>query len=100
MTGTDGVGYIYFEAYNLTPGGRYTTTVNLRPRDEEEREDFTLTFSGGVAEGSSVARRVLRLDLDQTAPGAYTMEIVVRDEGSGQSTLPHNTDIIVQSSEP
>ena len=96
-TGMDGVGYIYFEAYNLTPGGRYTTTVRLEPRDDDDGDEFTLTYAGDVGEGNRVAKRVLRLDLDETAPGPYGMEITVKDEESGRSTLPYTTEIIVQS---
>lgn len=96
-TGSDGVGFIYFEAYNLTPGGRYTTAVRLMPRDDEEAEEFSLTYAGDVGEGNTVARRILRLDLDETPPGTYSMEIIVTDEESGQSALPHASEIVVQN---
>ena len=98
MMGRDGVGFIYFEAYNLAPGGRYTTTVRLEPKDDDDAEDFTLTYAGDAGEGNTVAKRVLRLELHDTKPGWYTMEITVKDEQSGQTTLPHATDVVVPSS--
>ena len=33
MTGPDGLAYVYFEAYNLTPGGRYETRVRFEPEE-------------------------------------------------------------------
>jgi hypothetical protein len=96
FTGPDGAAFVYFEAYNLTPGGTYVTRVRLEP--EEDGEAFDLSFPGDVPGNGSVTRRMLRLDLDQTDPGRYRMEVTVLDEGSGNTTLPFNTRITVHRS--
>jgi hypothetical protein len=42
-----------------------------------------------------MAGRLLRLELYDTRPGAYTMTVTVTDEGSGLATLPYHTRITV-----
>ena len=37
LTGADGVGYVYFEVYNLTPGGQYTDADPPRTRGQRLR---------------------------------------------------------------
>lgn len=94
-TGAGGIAYVYFEAYNLTPGGDYETRVRFFPAGGDG-ETFDLTFGGEVPfEGAPRTRRVLRLELDDTEPGPYEMSVTVTDGETGQSTLPLSTAIAV-----
>lgn len=99
LTGSDGVAYVYFEAYNLSPGGRYETRVRFEP-EAREGEAFDLTFTGEApVAGAPRTRRTLRLDLADAESGAYDMTVTVTDAESGESTLPHTTSIVVSGSE-
>jgi GWxTD domain-containing protein len=101
VTGADGVGYIYFEVYNLTPGGQYTTQVRLEPEGGDAEDAFELSFPGdGATDTSRMARRLLRLDLSDTEPGSYVMQVSVTDEATGASTLPHYTSVMVNRTVP
>ncbi len=94
-TGNDGVAYVYFEAYNLTPGGKYETRVTFSPEDDGD-ESFDLTFAGEVPfVGAPRTRRILRLELGDTKPGIYEMSVTVKDVESGRETLPLKTAIVV-----
>lgn len=94
-TGPDGIAYVYFEAYNLTPGGQYETRFRFSPEDGSG-ESFDLTFGGEVPfEGAPRTRRILRLELDDTPPGMYSMSVTVTDGETGLSTLPLSTTIVV-----
>lgn len=95
ITGADGVAFVYFEAYNLTPGGRYETRVTFEP-EGRRGEAFDLAFPGEVPfEGAPRTRRTLRLDLTDAEPGAYEMSVTVTDGETGRETLPHTTSIVV-----
>ncbi|MFQ5890168.1 MAG: GWxTD domain-containing protein [Gemmatimonadota bacterium] len=96
-TGPDGIAYVYYEAYNLTPGGDYVTRVRLEPK--RDGAPFELTFPGEAQFGGAATRRYLRLDLRGTEPGAYRMSVTVEDRDSGLSTLPYTTDLVVEASE-
>lgn len=96
VTGADGVGFVYFEVYNLSPGGTYTTRVRLVPADGSEDDAFELSFpSDGATDLTRMSRRLLRLDLSNTEPGRYDMEFTVTDETTGASTLPYHTSVLV-----
>jgi hypothetical protein len=98
-TGPDRVAFVYFEAYNLTPGGTYETRIQFAPEEDDGGEAFDLTFSGDVPfEGQPRTGRILRVDLQGTPPGTYLMTVVVTDEDTGRSTLPHTTAIVVTPS--
>lgn len=95
LTGPDGIAWVYFEAYNLTPGGRYETRVRFEP-EGDRGEAFDLTFPGEVPhEGAPRTRRTLRLDLREAQPGSYEMTVVATDSETGRSTLPQTTSIVV-----
>lgn len=101
LTGSDGVGYVYFEVYNLTPGGQYTTRIRLEPEDGEDGDSFELSFPGdGATDVSRMSRRLLRVDLRDTEPGRYVMQVTVTDEASGNSTLPYYTPVTVNRTVP
>ncbi len=94
VTGDDGVAFIYYEVYNLTPGGHYETRVRLDPVDGGQ--DFDLSYPGTAPGGARVATRgYLRIDLSATIPGRYRMTVTVRDLTSGILTLPVRTEIRV-----
>jgi GWxTD domain-containing protein len=94
-TGPDRVAYVYFEAYNLTPGGRYDTRVVFEP-EGGNGEAFDLTFPGEVPfEGAPRTQRTLRLDLADAEPGAYRVSVVATDDETGRATLAHSTSIVV-----
>lgn len=95
VTGPDGVAFIYYQGYNLTPGGRYETRVVLEP--EDEGQVFDLSYAGDVQEGGSIVTHGhLRVDLSATAAGRYRVSVTVRDLTRGVSTLPEHTDIFVE----
>ncbi len=94
VTGDDGVAFIYYEAYNLTPGGRYETRVVLQP--EGGGQSFDLSYPGTARRGASIVTRgYLRIDLSASSPGRYEVSVTVRDLTSGHITLPVRTDIFV-----
>jgi hypothetical protein len=102
LTGADGVAYVYFEVYNLTPGGRYTSHIRLEPEDAQDaREAFELSFpSDGATDASRMSRRLLRVDVRDTEPGRYVMRVAVTDGATGVSTLPYYTPITVNKANP
>ncbi len=94
VTGPDGVAFIYYEAYNLTPGGRYETRVVLEPAGGGQT--FDLSYPGSAPTGGRIATSgYLRLNLSDSEPGRYEMSVTVRDLTSGVSTLPIRTEILV-----
>ena len=101
LTGADGIGYIYFEVYNLTPGGQYTTQIRLVPDEGDDDDAFELSFPGdGATDTRRMARRLLRVDLRDTEPGSYVMQVSVTDEATGASTLPYYTSVTVNRTVP
>lgn len=95
VTNSDGRLWIYFEAYNLTPGGRYTANVHLERMEGEAVYD--LEFTGvAPAEGRIVTPSGLRLDLAAARPGGYRLRLTVRDQATGRVTLPAETRIRVR----
>ncbi|TFG63574.1 MAG: hypothetical protein E4H28_06220 [Gemmatimonadales bacterium] len=85
--------YVYFEAYGLTPGSTYRGEVRLvsrwvsRGQGEEFRgtyQPFQMQYRGNVpADPSEPVRKLLRLDLSDTDPGHYEVQIRVRDLETG-----------------
>ena len=94
LTGDDGVAFIYYEVYNLTPGGMYETRIVLQP--EDGGPSFDLSYPGTARLGASIVTRgYLRMDLSASSPARYEMSVTVRDLTSGHVTLPVRTDILV-----
>jgi hypothetical protein len=94
-TNAEGRLWIYFEAYNLTPGGRYTAQVRLEPRGGGPPYD--LEFSGvAQPEGRIVTPSGLRLDLADSRPGRYRLSLTVRDQATGRVTLPATSEISIR----
>ncbi|MFW6083809.1 MAG: hypothetical protein ACODAA_01195 [Gemmatimonadota bacterium] len=93
LTNPDGRMWIYFEAYNLTPGGRYTADVVLEPEDGDG-PPFDLEFTGVARPGGRVVTPSgLRLDLADASSGLYRLTLTVRDLATGRVTLPSRTEI-------
>jgi len=86
--------FIYFEAYGLTPGRAYRGDVRLvstwvpRGRGEEftgPYQPFQMQYRGTVpADPGEPVRAVLRLDMKDTQPGPYEVQVVVTDVETGQ----------------
>ncbi len=99
VTGPDGIAFVYFETYGLTPGSPYTTTVQLEPVSGGG-DTFDLSFSGDVPlEPGPRVGRILRLDLSDSEPGSYRMLLSVEDGTTGERTLPAQTEVIVRVSD-
>lgn len=87
--------WVYFEAYNLTPGGAYSAVVHLNP--EDDGDPFDLEFFGTArSEGRVVTRSVLRLDLSESPPGRYLLSLTLRDAATGRFTLPAQTRVEIR----
>lgn len=95
VTNAEGRMWIYFEAYNLTPGGRYAADVVLEPEDGDG-PPFDLEFTGVARSGGRVVTPSgLRLDLADAPPGLYRLTLTLRDLATGRVTLPSRTEIRV-----
>jgi len=85
--------YVYFEAYGLTPGSSYRGEVRLvsrwagRGQGEEFRgtyQPFQMQYRGNVpTDPSEPVRELFRLDLKDTEPGPYEVQVRVRDLETG-----------------
>lgn len=85
--------YVYFEAYGLTPGSSYRGDVRLvsrwagRGEGEEFRgtyQPFQMQYRGNVpTDPSEPVRELFRLDLKDTEPGPYEVQIRVIDLETG-----------------
>jgi hypothetical protein len=86
--------WVYFEAYGLSPRSDYQVEVRLEPKDDGE--PFTLSYRGSPPATSQAAmRRLLRLELDDSPPGEYTLRLMVTD-GAGRESLPLETSLRVR----
>jgi hypothetical protein len=86
--------WVYFEAYGLSPQGDYQVEVRLEPKGDGE--PFTLSYRGSPPPTSHAAmRRLLRLELDDSPPGEYTLRLTVTD-GAGRQSLPLETSLRVR----
>jgi hypothetical protein len=89
-SGPDGLAWIYLEAYNLTPGGRFIARVRL-DRDGAGGGDspaFQQEYNGTAAGGARIVTpMILRLDLGDTEPGLYALRVSVTDAATGSRTL-------------
>jgi hypothetical protein len=93
MVQTDARPFVYFEVYGLTPGGTFRGDVRLVStwvsKGTGETFDgvwqpFTLQYRATVPEESGVpVRAVLRLDMKDTRPGPYEVQVRVTDAVTG-----------------
>lgn len=86
--------WVYFEAYGLSAQGEYEVEVRLEPKDDGE--PFTLSYRGSPpATRDAAMRRLLRLELDDSPPGEYTVSLTITD-GAGRESLPLETSLRVR----
>jgi hypothetical protein len=88
--------FIYYEAYGLTPGGRYRCDIRLastwvsRGRGETftgPYQPFQMQYSGSVPADPTVpVRAVLRLDTGNAEPGPYEVRVTVTDAETGEQS--------------
>ncbi len=108
VVSTDASPFIYFEAYGLTPGGRYRVEVvmeNTDPQDFMERRirgakrPFQLQYSGTVPQDPhALVRGAQHLKLGRgTLPGAYQVTVKVTDLTTGEVSLPRWVNLQVRS---
>ena len=100
--------FVYFEAYGLTPGGDYRGEVRLVSRRVTRGADdvfdgayqpFQLQYRGSVPmDSGEPVRKVLRLDLGQTRPGPYEVQIRVRDLVTGVASEVRSARLKVRPS--
>lgn len=101
VTNPDGSIHVYFEAYNIPRGNRYSVELRLIEEDAVDRvwrlEASDLAFRLQFAsEGSgSINRHHLELDLGETEPGNYLLAVRVQDQETEAYSLPSVTDILV-----
>lgn len=98
--------FVYFEAYGLTPGGDYRGEVRLVSRRVTRGADdvfdgayqpFQLQYRGSVgANPDEPVRKVLRLDLGQTRPGSYEVQVRVRDLVTGRASEVRSASLKVR----
>ena len=94
-SGPDGIAWIYLEAYNLTPGAEFNARVRLRAQ-RESASAFEQEYSGTAVPGARIVTPiVLRLDLVDTPPGDYVLEVGVTDLATGVQTLDSKTTLTV-----
>jgi len=101
--------FVYFEAYGLTPGSSYRGEIRLvsrwvsRGQGEEFNgtyEPFQMQYRGNVPVDPSVpVRKLLRLDLQDTEPGPYEVQIRVRDLETGLVSEVRSARLKVQGAE-
>ena len=86
--------FVYYEVYGLTPGGDYRGEVRLvstyAARGQAETysgpaEPFQMQYRGTVpADPTEPVRAVMRLDMEDTQPGPYEVQVRVTDMETGE----------------
>ncbi len=93
-TNTNRQAWLYFEAYGLSRQGDYEVEVRVEPKDEGE--PYTLSYRGPPpATNQAAVRRLVRLELDESPPGEYTVRLTVTD-AAGRESLPIETSLRVR----
>lgn len=109
MVQTDARPFVYFEVYGLTPGGTFRGDVRLVStwvsRGTGETFDgvwqpFTLQYRATAPEEPGVpVRAVLRLDMKDTRPGPYEVQVRITDATSGLHSEVRRTGVRVREPE-
>ena len=100
--------YIYFEAYGLTPGGRYRVELHMESAEDQSfldrrlkgaRRPFQLQYSGSVpTDPDSPVRGAQHLKFGRnTQPGLYQVTVKVTDLTTGEASLPRRANLKVRS---
>ncbi len=102
LTGPAGEIHLYFEVYGMRAASRYSVEVRVVPETladrmwdvEPGKTAFRLSYPSEMPESEGIGSHHLRLDLSDTAAGAFTLGIRINDEESGRQSLPATTLVI------
>ena len=106
MIQTDARPFVYFEVYGLTPGGTFRGDVRLVSTWKSEgtgvtfdgvRQPFQLQFRGTAPEDPDrPVRSVLRLEMKDTRPGPYEVQVRFTDIETGEKSETRKTQVRVR----
>jgi len=106
MVQTDARPFVYFEVYGLTPGGTFRGDVRLvstwtskgtGETFEGVRQPFQLQFRGTAPDDpDSPVRSVLRLEMKDTRPGPYEVQVRFTDVETGEKSEIRKTGVRVR----
>lgn len=102
ITGPDGLIHLYFEVYGVADGAPYSVEIRVVPEERADRmweisageTAFRVSFASEMPASGRIGRHHLRLDLSDTAAGAYVLGARVTETESGRQTLPVTTSIV------
>lgn len=102
VTAPDGELHLYFEVYGMRDGTPYEVEIRavaerdanliwaITPSDLAYRASFASAMPGR----SGISPHHIRLDLSDTADGAYVLGVRVTDRDSGRQSLPVTTPVV------
>ena len=106
MVQTDARPFVYFEVYGLTPGGTFRGDVRLVSTWRSEgtgetfdgvRQPFQLQFRGTAPDDPDMpVRSVLRLEMKDTRPGPYEVQVRFTDVETGAKSEIRKTGVRVR----
>jgi hypothetical protein len=106
MVQTDARPFVYFEVYGLTPGGTFRGDVRLVSTWKSEgtgetfdgvRQPFQLQFRGTAPDDPDrPVRSVLRLEMKDTRPGPYEVQVRFTDVETGATSEIRKTGVRVR----
>ncbi len=106
MVQTDARPFVYFEVYGLTPGGPFRGDVRLVSTWTSKgtgetfdgvRQPFQLQFRGTAPEDPDrPVRSVLRLEMKNTRPGPYEVQVRFTDIETGEKSEVRKTRVLVR----
>jgi hypothetical protein len=106
MIQTDARPFVYFEVYGLTPGGTFRGDVRLVSTWRSEgtgetydgvRQPFQLQFRGTAPEDpGGPVRSVLRLEMKDTRPGPYEVQVRFTDIETGAKSETRHAQVRVR----
>ena len=109
MVQTDARPFVYFEVYGLTPGGGFRGDVRLVSTWTSQgtgevfdgvRQPYQVQFRGTVPEAPDVpVRSVLRLEMKDTKPGPYEVQVRFTDVETGERSEVRRTAVRVRRPE-
>ena len=102
LTGPDGEIHLYFEVYGMEAASPYSVEIRVVPEDLADRmwavraadAAFRLSFSSEMPGSGGIGAHHLRLDLSDTASGAFMLGIRINDAETGRQSLPATTAVI------
>jgi hypothetical protein len=102
LTGPDGEIHLYFEVYGMEAASPYSVEVRVVPEDLADRmwavgageTAFRLSFSSEMPGSGGIGAHHLRLDLSDTAAGAFMLGIRIQEDETGRQSLPTTTPVL------